>query len=119
LRNTNSFVNSSEHRKYVDSVLKEELIPLYVGVLGFCEAFFGEIAGLTAVAEAGFKKCKDGNNLLYSEAGGWCERPNGANEDEVLKWFVKLVNTLVEFVEDHGWTPITRRKLLALPNQPL
>jgi hypothetical protein len=36
---------------------------------------------------------------------GWCEWPKGANEDEVLRWFVK------EFAEDHGWTPITRRKL--------
>ena len=103
----------------MDNVLKEELGPLYVGVPGFYEAFFGEIAGLKAVAEAGFKKCKDENNLLYREAGGWCEWPKGANEDEVLKWFAKLVNTLVEFAEDHGWTPRTRRKLLALPNQPL
>jgi hypothetical protein len=70
LRNTSSFVNSSEHRKYVDNVLKEELGPLYVGIPGFYEVFFREIAGLKAVAEAGFKKCKDGNNLLYREAGG-------------------------------------------------
>jgi hypothetical protein len=25
----------------------------------------------------------------------------------------------VEFAEDHGWTPTTRRKLLVLPNQLL
>jgi hypothetical protein len=57
----------------VDDVLKEELGRLYVGVPGFYEAFFGQIAGLKAVTEAGFKKCKDGNNPLCSEAGGWCE----------------------------------------------
>ena len=28
LRNTSSFVNSTEHRKYVDDVLKEELGPI-------------------------------------------------------------------------------------------
>jgi hypothetical protein len=38
----------------VDDVLKEELGPLHVGIPGFYEAFFGEIAGLKAVAEAGF-----------------------------------------------------------------
>jgi hypothetical protein len=54
LRNTSSFVNSSEYRKYMDDVLKEGLGPLYVGVPGFYEVFFGEITGLKAVAEAGF-----------------------------------------------------------------
>ena len=118
-RNTSSFVNTSEHRKYVDDVLKEELGSLYVGVPDFYEAFFGGIAGLDAVAEAVFKMCKGGNNPLYSEAGGWCEWPKSAEEYEVLKWFAKLVNVLVEFAEDHGWTPNTRRQLLAQPNQPL
>ena len=119
LRNTSSFVNTSEYRKYVDNVLKEELGSLYVGVPGFYEIFFGGIAGLEAVAEAVFKMCKGGNNPLYSEAGGWCEWPKSAKEDEVLKWFAKLVNVLVKFAEDHGWTPNTRRQLLAQPNQPL
>ncbi|KAK6850406.1 hypothetical protein PG989_016451 [Apiospora arundinis] len=32
LRNMSSFVNPSEHRKYVDAVLKEELGPLYIGL---------------------------------------------------------------------------------------
>lgn len=48
------------------------------------------------MAEASFKKCKDRNNPLCSEAGGWCEWPKGANEDKVLKRFAKLVNTLVK-----------------------
>ena len=37
LRNTSSFVNSSERRKYVDDVLKEELGSMHVGVPGSCE----------------------------------------------------------------------------------
>jgi hypothetical protein len=32
--NTGSFANSTERRKHVDNVLKEELGPLYVGILG-------------------------------------------------------------------------------------
>ena len=119
VRNTSTFFNTSEHRKNMDDELKAELGSPYVGVPGFYDAFFGGIAGLEAVAEAAFKMCKGGNNPLYSEAGGWCEWPKSAKEDEVLKWFEKLVNTLVEFAEDHGRTPNTRRKLLALPNQPL
>ncbi|KAF2240285.1 hypothetical protein BU26DRAFT_545068 [Trematosphaeria pertusa] len=44
LRNTSSFANSTEHRKYVDKVLKEELGPMHVDIPSFFEAFFGEIA---------------------------------------------------------------------------
>jgi len=72
---TSSFVNSSEHRKYVDDVLKHELGPLYVGVPGFYEAFFGEVRGLEAVGTAVFRKCKEGDNPLYREEGGWCDWP--------------------------------------------
>ncbi|KAH7146960.1 hypothetical protein B0J13DRAFT_414029, partial [Dactylonectria estremocensis] len=35
LRNTSSFANSSEHCKYTDDVLKEELGPMYVGLHNF------------------------------------------------------------------------------------
>jgi hypothetical protein len=42
LRNTSSFLNSSEHRKYVDDVLEEELGPLYAGIPGFYKTFFGK-----------------------------------------------------------------------------
>lgn len=48
LRNTSSFLNSSEHRKYVDSVLREELESIYVGVPGFYEEFFGDVENLQA-----------------------------------------------------------------------
>ena len=64
LRNTSSFANSSEHRKYVDDVLKEELGFLYVGVPGFSEAFFGKVAGLGPAAQVVFEKCKEGDNPL-------------------------------------------------------
>lgn len=50
LRNTSSFANSTEHRKYVDDVLKEELGPMYVGVPGFSEAFLGKVVGLGPAA---------------------------------------------------------------------
>ncbi|KAF3492096.1 uncharacterized protein GIQ15_01613 [Arthroderma uncinatum] len=40
LRNTSSFANSSEHRKHVDGILKEELGDMYVDIPGFYDAFF-------------------------------------------------------------------------------
>jgi hypothetical protein len=54
LRNTSSFANSSEHRKYVDDVLKEGLGSMYVGVRHFHNAYFGGVAGLDAASQVFF-----------------------------------------------------------------
>lgn len=103
-RNTSSFTNSSEHRKYVDDVMKEELGPLYVGVPGFYEAFFGGVPGLESAARAVFKKCKEGDNPQYSEESGWRDWPESAKEKEVLSWLVKLIDLLADLAEEHGST---------------
>ncbi|KAI1673447.1 Monoamine oxidase N [Pyrenophora tritici-repentis] len=57
--NTGSFANSTEHRKHVDDVLKEELGHLYVGIPGFFEAFFEDVLGLRPAAQAVFDKCRE------------------------------------------------------------
>jgi len=54
----------------MDYILKEELGPLYVGILGLYKAFFREVEGLKAVSAAVFKKCKEGDNPLYTKKGG-------------------------------------------------
>ncbi|KAK6840965.1 hypothetical protein PG987_001825 [Apiospora arundinis] len=46
LQNTSSFVNSSEHRKYVDGVLKEELGSLYIGLPDLQNVFFRGVTDL-------------------------------------------------------------------------
>ncbi|KAH7074942.1 hypothetical protein BKA63DRAFT_414199 [Paraphoma chrysanthemicola] len=65
--NTGSFANATEHRKHVDNVLKEKLGHLYVGVLGFFEAFFEDVPGLEQAAQTLFDKCKAGESALYLE----------------------------------------------------
>ncbi|OBT81185.1 hypothetical protein VE02_10127 [Pseudogymnoascus sp. 03VT05] len=53
---TSSIVNSSEHRKYVDDVLKDELgSSLYIGVPGFYDAFFGDVEELDSISQAVFE----------------------------------------------------------------
>jgi len=99
LRNTSSFANSSEHRKYVDDVLKEELGSMYVGVPGFYEAFFGDVGGLEPAAKAVFKRCREGDNLLYCEGSGWRGWPEDAREKDVLGWFAQLNCQLMDFAE--------------------
>ena len=118
-RNTSSFVNSTEHRKYVDDVLKEELGPMYVGIPGFFEAFFGEVAGLEPAAQAVFEKCKEEDNPLYREESGWQSWPERARERDVLSWFAQLTGQLFDFAEEHQPVSGARRRPLAQPHQPL
>lgn len=60
LYSTSSFANSTEHRKYVGDVLKEELGHIYVRVPGCFEAFFGEVAGFKPAAQARSKSTRKG-----------------------------------------------------------
>ncbi|KAF2844618.1 hypothetical protein T440DRAFT_523364 [Plenodomus tracheiphilus IPT5] len=119
LRSTSSFANSTEHRKYVDDVLKEELGHMYVGIPGFFEAFFGEITGLEAAAKAVFERCKTGDNPLYREEGGWEGWPDGARERDVLSWFEERTGQFCDFAEGHRPASRARRRPLAQPHQPL
>ena len=113
LRNTGSFANSTEHRRYVDDVLKEELGPMYVGVPGFFEAFFGEVAGLEPAAQAVFEKCIAGDIPLYREDDGWQGWPEGTKERDVLNWFAKLTGEFLDFAEGYQPTSGARRRPLA------
>ena len=60
----------SEYRKYVDYVLKKELSSLYIGIPGLYKAFFRGVESLKKVSAAVFKKCKEGDNPLYTKKGG-------------------------------------------------
>ncbi|KAH0550889.1 hypothetical protein GP486_007747 [Trichoglossum hirsutum] len=117
-RNASSFVNSSEHRKDVDGILKEELGRLYIGIPRFFDIFFRDIIDLETAAAAVFKKCKDGNDPLYSDDVGWRGWPEDAHEEDVLKWLFDILEAFLNFAEQVS-APRARRALIARPNQPL
>lgn len=116
--NTGSFANSSEYRKYIDHVLKEELGPLYVGVRGFYERFFGSVAGLKTASEDVLKKCMEGSSPLLGDPG-WVGWPKDANQDEVLSWLAKTIEHFATLAESHQTTPKVPRRPLAQPNKPI
>ncbi|KAF5962908.1 hypothetical protein FBULB1_13735 [Fusarium bulbicola] len=95
LRNTGSFANSSEHRKYIDDVLKEELGSMYVGLRRFHDAYFGGVAGLDAASQAFFDQCVEGSDPLFAD--GWKGWPKDANQDDVLSWFADFSDKLTTF----------------------
>ncbi|KAK8048254.1 Protein kinase-like domain [Apiospora phragmitis] len=117
LRNTSSFANSSEHRKHIDGVLKEELGPLHVGLRDFQTVFFGGVPDLDAASETTFEKCKAGDTPLFDE--GWQGWPEDANQEDVLRWFAEVSNRLAEFAEEYGPDQPNQRRLLAIPNRPI
>ncbi|KAI0169185.1 hypothetical protein GGR52DRAFT_511052 [Hypoxylon sp. FL1284] len=118
LRNTSSFANSSEHRKYVDSVLKEELGTMYVGLPRFHETFFGGVAGLRTASEAVFERCKEGNNPLF-DGNGWARWLPQAKEKDVLNWFQNIVQQLSQVARDHNAGATPTRRPIAQPSKPL
>ncbi|EXK78558.1 hypothetical protein FOQG_16775 [Fusarium oxysporum f. sp. raphani 54005] len=119
LRNTSSFANSSEHRKYVDDVLKEELGPMYVGIRNFHDVYFGVVTGLETASQMFFKQCLEGSDPLFKD--GWRGWPKDANQDGVLSWFAEFSEKLAAFADGHK--PISthqhRRRPLAKPNEPI
>lgn len=118
LHNTGSFANSSEYRQDVDRVLRSELGPLYVGLPGARDVFFGRVAGLHAASEAVLKKCTEGDNPLFGSEG-WRGWPLDAKENDVLAWFDDIIPKLDAFAETYRPTPTRRRRPLAQPNKPI
>jgi hypothetical protein len=64
--NSAVIVNSSEHHHYIDDVLKGELGTLFTGLPDFHKRYFGNVLGLEVVSENVWKKCKEGNQLLFN-----------------------------------------------------
>ncbi|KAH7635593.1 hypothetical protein B0T09DRAFT_298280 [Sordaria sp. MPI-SDFR-AT-0083] len=130
--NTSSFANSSEYRKHVDMVLKDELgamcdkgrdcgqcpcDTMYVDLPDFHDIFIGRVAGLKTASEAVFNKCTEGSEPLFRS--GWRGWPTDANQDRVLDWFAELSEKLAMFAEEYdpNRTPTPRRRLLVQPNK--
>ncbi|KAI9799923.1 MAG: hypothetical protein M1825_004294 [Sarcosagium campestre] len=98
-RDLGSSADTSEFRTDTDSILIKELRPIYTGVPGFFEAFFGEVEGLQSAAEVLFQMCKGGDNPHYREGEGWRDWPQSAEEGDVLKWLTQLTNYLLNSAE--------------------
>ena len=95
----------SKYRKYIDNILKEKLGPLYIGIPSLYKVFFREVEGLKVVNVAVFKKCKEGDNLLYTKKGGWRGWPKSIKESKVLEWFDKLIKSLLNFIKGYRFAP--------------
>ena len=118
--NTGSIVDSSEHKKQVDKELDYELGgSLHIDLQDFHSTFFGPVSGLETTAASVFAKCQQGNNPIYENELGWRDWPVGAKERDVLPWFARKIEIFLDFAKDIPSVPISQRRLLDIPNQPL
>ncbi|EKG09432.1 hypothetical protein MPH_13531 [Macrophomina phaseolina MS6] len=116
-RATSSIANSSEFRKYFDEELKAELKgSLFVGVPNFFETFFGQVEGLQQTAETVFQKCREGDDPLY-ETGSWRGWPERSTQNDVLRWFTRIVDRLKTLAEEHCSVDSIQRTTLAQPDK--
>ena len=86
----------------MDYVLKEELGPFYMGIPSLYKAFFRGVEGLKEASAIIFKKCKEGDNPLYTKKGGWRNWPKSAEQDNVLEWFNNLIKSFLGFAKEYG-----------------
>ncbi|EER42840.1 conserved hypothetical protein [Histoplasma capsulatum H143] len=119
LRNTSSFVNSTEYRAHVDIVLKEELGEIHTDIPGFFDAYFGDIPQLNVVSQAVLERCKQGDSPLYSEEEGWQGWPELAAEKDVLRWLANITAELIRLAEAQEPSWKINRRPLAQPSRPL
>ena len=93
----------SKYRKYIDYILKKELGSLYIGIPSLYKVFFKKVRGLKKTSSAIFKKCKEGDNLLYTK-GGWRDWPKSTKQNNILKWFNNLIKSFLNFAEEYKST---------------
>ena len=114
--NTGGFKDTSEHRKQVNDVLKEELLPsLRIDIPDFTHAVFGLIPRLDELARTVFDLCQEGDAPLYTEGSGWARWPRSAKEELVLEWLQELVERFMVWVNERGVHAAARRQIYQGP----
>ncbi|KAL9028237.1 MAG: hypothetical protein Q9196_003371 [Gyalolechia fulgens] len=114
--NTGGFEDTSEYRKQVDDLLREELLPsLRIDIPDFVDAVFGCVPRLEELAETIFRLCQEGDNPLYTQDGGWSKWHPSAKEELVLLWLQELVERLTVWVGEHSTGATASRQIYRGP----
>ena len=117
--NTSTFENSSEYRKHVDPILKEELHGnMELDHPDFIPAFFEGVPQLGTMTASVFRMCQERDPPLYKEESGWVDLVD-FKEEAVLDWFRTVVDHFLCFAKSAGFQPSDRRTLSLTPTKPL
>ncbi|KAI1322337.1 hypothetical protein F5Y16DRAFT_386813 [Xylariaceae sp. FL0255] len=111
---TASIMNSSERRTDIDKPLRDELGVMYVDVLNFHEAFFGNIPNLETSSKQIFQNLKEGEQLLFRDT--WIGWPELVSKASVLTWLAGLIEQIKHQGQEDKKTT---RRLITKPHTPV
>ncbi|KAH8727358.1 hypothetical protein GQ44DRAFT_738332 [Phaeosphaeriaceae sp. PMI808] len=118
--NTGSFADTSDLRKNVDPILKDEVEDnLTTDHQDAFDTFFGQITQLREMTAAVLQSCKEVEPPLFQENVGWVEWPERCEEAAVLQFLRRHVDHFLRSADDCGFRPTKRRRCLATPNKPI
>ncbi|KAF2676778.1 hypothetical protein K458DRAFT_468226 [Lentithecium fluviatile CBS 122367] len=118
--NTGSFVDTSDLRRNVDPILKDDVEDnLKINHPDVFDTFFGQIPGLREMMSAILQSCKEAEPPLFQEGVGWVEWPERCDETAVLQFLRRHVDQFQQSANDHGFRPSKRRRCITTPNKPI
>lgn len=118
--NTGSFADTSDLRRNVDPILRDEVEDnLKIDHPDVFDVFFGKISKLHEMTAAVLQSCKAGESPLFREEVGWMEWPERCEEAAVLQFLRQHVDRFLRSVDERGFRPAKRRRCLATPNKPI
>ncbi|KAG9236004.1 hypothetical protein BJ875DRAFT_494545 [Amylocarpus encephaloides] len=118
--NTGSLVDTSDLRRDLDPILKDELESnLIIDHPEFFNKFFDGVPRQGEIAAAVFEICKEAEAPLYKEGTGWVGWPEDCKESRVLHWLGQRINQFLQFANERGFQPPTRRRYFTTPNKPI
>ncbi|KUL91151.1 hypothetical protein ZTR_00757 [Talaromyces verruculosus] len=98
ISSADNFSNSAQYKKYLNTVIEEEIGSLHLGLPNFYGTFFGVMsADLAAVSKLVFESCSTGNSPLYDK--------------QQCVWLCP------KDIVDSSWFPTTVKRLLNLAHE--
>lgn len=118
--NTGSFADTSDLRRNVDPILKDEVEDnLKIDHPSVFDTFFGQIPRLREMTSVVLQSCKEAEPPLFQEGAGWVGWPERCEETAVLQFLRRYVDQFQQSADDHDFRPSKRRRCITTPNKPI
>lgn len=97
IHSAETFSNSADYKKYLDTVLEEEIGSLHLGLRDFYETMFRGMSDLEEVSKLVFQWCSQGYSPLYDKQQAAWRCP-----EEIVDstWFIDTVKRVVNLAQE-------------------
>jgi len=118
--NTGSFADTSDLRKNVDPILRDEVEDnLKIDHPDVFNTFFGQVPRLCEMTSAVLQSCKEVVPPIFQEDAGWREWPEQCEETAVLQFLRRHIDLFLRYANEHNFRPSKRRRCVTTPNKPI